>query len=195
MRGGDRQGEERVRIDGYRNIGKKTMGHLSAVSTAEIHQGFDAIDRAATIADVVASIAVRGNDGIPGVGVISNYAVSAATETALRIAAAMGFRAHRVAVTSALGQVITDSPEGGDMITEFLGELDQPGATFHVIEADQADDADRRAARMTAVIAAKRPEGARTSVLIVTRGDADDMMMSIARALRMDPDDIVVRIF
>lgn len=171
------------------------MGYLSAVSTAQIEQGFDAIDRAATIADVVASTAVRGREGTPGVGILSTYAVTATTQTALRIATAMGFRAHRVSVGSPLGRAIVDPIQGDGIAGDFLTEIDAPGATFHVIEADQGDDACLRIARLVAAIAAGRPADQRTSILVATRDDFEPVAIAVARALRMDPDDVVARMF
>ena len=171
------------------------MGHLSAISTAQIEEGRDAIDRAAIVADAVSSIAVRGRDGVPGVGILSTYATTAVTETALRIATAMGFRAHRVGVDSHLGRSIVDPQEGDEMIDGFHAELDGPGATFHVIEADQGEDAHLRIARLVAAIATRRPAEQRTSILVATRRDYEPVAYATARALRMDPDDIVARLF
>ena len=171
------------------------MGHLTAISTAQVDEGFDAIDRAATIADVVSSVAVRGHAGTPGIGILSTYAVTATTETAFRIATAMGFRAHRIGVSSLLGRSIIDPPEGDEMIEGFHAELDRPAATFHVIETDQHDDVDQRVAKLVSAIVARRPAGARTSILVTMRGDVDRMTLATALVLRMDPDDVVVRIF
>jgi hypothetical protein len=195
MRRGDRAQAVHVRIHANTTIEEKAMGHLSAISTAQIEEGCDAIDRAAIVADAVSSIAVRGREGVPSVGILCTYATTTVTETALRIAAAMGFRAHRVALASPLGRSIVDPHQGDEMIEGFQAELDGPGATFHVIEADQRDDAHLRMARLVAAISARRPADQRTSILVATRGDYEQLAFAIGRALRIDPDDIVARVF